>query len=72
MQTVLYVLADVIRVLAIYVQFVVPASAAAMLEQLAVADDSRSFADIGENLVPGTALPKPSPVFPRFVDDQDS
>ena len=72
MQTVLYVLADVIRILGIYAQFVVPTSAAAMLDQLAVAEGSRSFADIGTALVPGTALPKPSPVFPRYVDEQES
>lgn len=72
MQTVLYVLADVIRTLAIYAQFVVPSSASAMLDQLAVNENARSFANIANNLEPGTALPKPSPVFPRFVDDQDS
>ena len=72
MQTVLYVLADVIRILGIYAQFVVPASASAMLDQLAVDEGNRTFADIGTALVPGTALPKPAPVFPRYVDDQES
>lgn len=72
MQTVLYVLADVIRVLAIYAQFVVPASAAAMLDQLAVGEGSRQFADIDTPLTPGTPLPKPSPVFPRYVDDSEA
>lgn len=72
MQTVLYVLADVIRVLAIYAQFVVPASAAAMLDQLAVGEGNRQFADIDTPLTPGTPLPKPSPVFPRYVDDSEA
>lgn len=72
MQTVLYVLADVIRILGIYTQFVVPTSAAAMLDQLSVAEGHRNFSDIDTALAPGTALPKPSPVFPRYVDDQES
>ncbi|MEQ9488425.1 MAG: methionine--tRNA ligase [Alphaproteobacteria bacterium] len=72
MQTVLYVLADVIRILGIYAQFVVPASAAAMLDQLAVDPDQRNFTDIEASLVPGTPLPKPSPVFPRYVDESET
>ncbi len=69
MATVLYVLADVIRQLAIFVQPVVPGSAAALLAQLAVPEEAgaRSFAALGTRLVPGTALPAPAPVFPRFV-----
>lgn len=69
MQTVLYVLADVIRMLAIYAQPVVPESAARMLEQLAVADGHRDLASLESHLVPGTELPKPSPVFPRYVEE---
>ncbi len=69
MATVLYTLADVIRVLGIYVQSVVPGSAATLLDQLAVAGDARSFSDIGAHLTPGTPLPKPVPVFPRYVDE---
>jgi methionyl-tRNA synthetase len=72
MATVLYVLADVIRILGIYAQSVVPGSAAKLLEQLSVAEDARAFADIETALVPGTALPKPSPVFPRYVEAEDA
>jgi methionyl-tRNA synthetase len=43
-----------------------------MLEQLSVAEDARAFADIETALVPGTALPKPSPVFPRYVEVEDA
>jgi len=72
METVLYVLADVIRVLGIYVQCVVPASAETLLGQLAVPMDQRGFADTDARLVPGTALPTPSPVFPRYVEAEEA
>lgn len=72
METVLYVLADVIRVLGIYVQSVVPNSAAKILDQLIVAEDARSFAHIGDALAPGTEIPKPSPVFPRYVEPEEA
>lgn len=68
MGTVLYVLADVIRMLGIYVQPVVPGSAGRLLDQLAVAQDARRIADIETALVPGTPLPAPKPVFPRHAD----
>jgi len=69
MATVLYVLADVIRMLGIYVQPVVPGSAARLLDQLALAPGARSFADIETALAPGTPLPAPRPVFPRHADE---
>jgi methionyl-tRNA synthetase len=70
MATVLYTLLDVIRHLAILMQPVVPGSANIMLDQLGVAADARTFADLGPDhrLAPGTALPKPAPVFPRHVE----
>ncbi len=69
MATVLYVLADVIRMLGIYVQPVVPGSAARLLDQLALPPEARSFADVENALAPGTALPAPKPVFPRHTDE---
>lgn len=72
MATVLYVLADAIRQLAILVQPVMPEAASNMLDQLVVSADKRSFAALSpENaVVPGTDLPKPTPVFPRYVDEE--
>jgi methionyl-tRNA synthetase len=72
MATVLYVLADVIRHLAILVQPVMPDAASAMLDQLAVPVDRRSFAALGSDhaTAPGTELPKPSPIFPRYVEEE--
>jgi len=71
MATVLYVLAEVVRHLAILAQPVVPDSAGRLLDQLAVAPGARSFAALGEGgaLKPGMALPKPEGVFPRFVEE---
>ena len=73
MATVLYVLAETIRRLAILAQPVTPGAAGRMLDQLAVAEDARDFAHLGPNhaLAPGAALPKPEGVFPRYVDEEE-
>ncbi len=70
--TVLYVLAETIRHLGLYIQPFMPDSAARMLDQLAIAPEARNFTHVGSGhaLKPGTALPKPEPVFPRFVEDK--
>ncbi|MFC3225951.1 methionine--tRNA ligase [Marinibaculum pumilum] len=67
MGTVLWVLADTIRQIAILAQPFVPAAAARQLDQLAVPADARGFDRIGAAgaLAGGTALPKPEGVFPR-------
>ncbi|MFP6744590.1 MAG: class I tRNA ligase family protein, partial [Alphaproteobacteria bacterium] len=73
MATVLYVLAEVIRRLAILAQPVTPGAAGHMLDQLAVAEDARGFANLGADnaLTPGTPLPKPQGVFPRHVEEAE-
>ncbi|RMD64067.1 MAG: methionine--tRNA ligase [Alphaproteobacteria bacterium] len=68
MATVLYTLAETIRHLAILTQPVMPDAMARMLDQLAVDPQRRRFADLEQALVPGTALPKPVGVFPRYVE----
>jgi len=71
MATVLYVLAEVIRRLALVTQAFVPEASGKILDQLAVPDDARSltsFEDPASALLPGAALPPPEGVFPRFVD----
>lgn len=70
METVLWVLAESIRNLALLMQPFVPTSAGKMLDQMAVAADARSMAHFGAAgaLVPGSALPKPEGVFPRYVE----
>ncbi len=68
MNTVLYVLGETIRHLAILMQPVVPAAAGKLLDQLAVPADARNFAALANALQPGTPLPKPEGIFPRYVD----
>jgi methionyl-tRNA synthetase len=70
MATVLYVLAETIRRIGILVQPVMPRSGALILDQLAIAADARDFAALARKLVPGTALPKPAGVFPRYVEKE--
>ena len=68
MQTVLYVLAEVLRHLGILVQPFVPAAAAALLDQLAVPVEARGFKDLDQCLPPGRAVPDAAGLFPRFVE----
>jgi methionyl-tRNA synthetase len=70
MGTVLYVTAETVRQVAILVQPVMPDSAARLLDLLGVADERRRFAELGEGgrLSPGTELPAPRAIFPRYVD----
>ena len=69
MNTVLYVMAEIVRHLGILMQPFVPISANKMLDQLGVAPGARSFAHLGpaHALKGGSLLPPPSPVFPRWV-----
>ncbi len=69
MRTVLYTLAETIRHLAILVQPFVPGSAIRLLDQLGVTPGARDFAALAAApLVPGTRLPRPEGIFPRFVE----
>ena len=70
MGTVLYVLAEVIRHLGILMQPFTPSAAAKLLDQLCVPESRRSFAHLDADgvLAPGTALPPPAGIFPRFVE----
>lgn len=84
MRTVLYVTAEVIRRVALLIQPVIPDSASRLLDALSVAPSGdagasnasnsgpRSFAAFGEALVPGTAIGKPEPIFPRHEEKEDA
>ncbi len=65
-RTVLYVTCEVVRIAALLVQPVMPESAAKLLDLLGQGDDQRSFTAVDVRLVPGTALPAPTGVFPRY------
>jgi methionyl-tRNA synthetase len=68
--TVLYVTAEVVRQIAILAQPAMPEAAARLLDILAIPDkfDSRNFAALGLRIKPGSVLPLPAPVFPRYIE----
>ncbi|MDX2289587.1 MAG: methionine--tRNA ligase [Hyphomicrobiaceae bacterium] len=68
--TILYVTAETVRQLAILVQASMPASSAKLLDLLGQpAGEARQFSALGAagRLKPGTELPAPQGVFPRYV-----
>ena len=71
MASVLYILVEVMRHIAILLQPFMPGSMARLLDQLGVAEGAREFSNLGPDgaLTPGTALPKPEGIFPRFSDE---
>ncbi|WP_026606326.1 methionine--tRNA ligase [Methylocapsa acidiphila] len=72
MQTILYVTAEVLRMIAIVTQPFMPGSMAQLLDLLSVAPEARGFAqaEAAQALEPGARLPKPSPIFPRYVEPE--
>jgi methionyl-tRNA synthetase len=64
--TVLYVTLEVLRIVSILVQPVIPGSARKILDLLG--QTGRTFADIATPLQPGIALPEPEVVFPKYVE----
>ena len=83
MNTVLYVTAEVVRKVALLAQPVMPDSATKLLDALNVdaSGDAgrtnasgagpRSFEAFRTELVPGTPLEKPTPIFPRHEEKTD-
>jgi methionyl-tRNA synthetase len=71
METILYVTAEVVRQVAILAAPVMPASSAKLLALLGQEQARQGFAALGAagRLEPGTVLPEPSGVFPRYVDE---
>ncbi|MFO1112053.1 MAG: methionine--tRNA ligase [Bradyrhizobium sp.] len=72
-KTVLYVTAEVVRQIAILALPVMPASADKLLDSLGVPAGERNFAALGgaKRLAPGTTLPAPVGVFPRYVEPKE-
>lgn len=69
MQTILYGLADTIRQIAILTQPLLPVASEKILDQLAVEKTERELNFLKEALTPGTVLPEPKAVFPRWVEN---
>ena len=70
MGTVLYVTAEVLRSIAILASPVMPAAMGRLLDLLGCDAAARDFASLGPShrLTPGTMLPTPSVIFPRYVE----
>jgi len=70
-RTVLYVTSEVVRQIAILTQPVMPAASAKLLDSLGIANgEARMFSALGgeTRIPPGTTLPAPSGVFPRYIE----
>jgi len=67
--TVLYTTCEAVRIAALLIQPVMPESAGTLLDLLGQPADQRDFAAIGTRLTPGTPLPAPTGVFPRYQAD---
>ncbi len=81
MRLVLYVTAEILRIAAILLQPIMPASMGKLLDLLAAPAGARTFAaletgdaagrlDAPHRLEPGRALPPPAPIFPRYVEPE--
>jgi methionyl-tRNA synthetase len=70
MATILYVTAEVLRVIGIFVQPFMPAKMDELLDLLGVPADARSFAKTtaDHRLAAETTLPASTPIFPRYVE----
>jgi methionyl-tRNA synthetase len=69
-RTVLYVTAEVIRQIAILTQPVMPVASSRLLDSLGIPADERGFGRLGGDvrIAPGTTLPAPQAVFPRYIE----
>ncbi|MCT7657338.1 methionine--tRNA ligase [Mycobacterium deserti] len=65
-RTVLFVTLEVVRIAALLSQPVMPDSMGNLLDLLGAPQDRRTFAHIADRLTPGTPLPAPAGVFPRY------
>ena len=77
MAVVLYATIEVLRIAGILLQPAMPRAMSKLLDLLAVPADKRAFAqtegasarwDSVHRLIPGTPLPAPAPIFPRYVE----
>jgi methionyl-tRNA synthetase len=73
MATILYVTAEVLRVIATFVQPFMPAKMGRLLDLLAVPAEARSFdkATPDHRLAAEIALPAPAPIFPRYMEPEE-
>ena len=65
MCTVLYVLVEAVRRMAIVLEPVMPTSCSIMLDQIGAEEKMRTFASVRQRIAPGTQMGTPSPIFPK-------
>lgn len=70
-RTTLYITCEAVRIAALLVAPVMPESAAKLLDLLGQTEDQRHFTALPVRLAPGTALPAPTGVFPRYQPQAD-
>jgi methionyl-tRNA synthetase len=66
MKIVLYVLVELLRATAIYMQPIIPKSSELLLNQLNIPDEFRTFSSIGKPLPVGITINKPTILFPKI------
>jgi methionyl-tRNA synthetase len=73
MATILYVTAEVLRVVGMFAQPFMPAKMRELLDLLGVPADARNFdrATAEHRLAAKTVLPAPAPIFPRHVEPDE-
>jgi methionyl-tRNA synthetase len=73
MNTVLYVTLEVLRIVAILAQPVMPTATAALLHTLGQPEgEARQFTALGTPIVAGTELPAPAPAFPKYEEPAEA
>ncbi len=72
MNTVLFILAETIRNIAILLLPVMPSSVSKLLDHLSIDESDRIFANIGEKgrLACGIEMQKPVAIFPRYIKEE--
>jgi methionyl-tRNA synthetase len=73
MGTILWVTAEVLRRIAILTQPFIPQAAGRLLDLVGTPADARAFVHLGaaHQLSGGSALPSPTPIFPRYVEAEE-
>lgn len=73
METVLWTTMEVLRRVGILIQPIMPTSGDKLLTMLSVPEDARNFAALTSehSIKAGVPIDKPSPVFPRYVEEED-
>lgn len=72
MGTVLYVLAESLRMVGLILQPFMPTSMGKLLDQLAVPDTARDFTAWSQPLAGGVDLPAPQGLFPRYQEPEEA